>query len=120
MARTTHGATRARSAPAAARVGDDHHCSHTTNGVPHKGGEIVLPGSRTVFIGRQPAARVGDRCWCEGGAYDVIVEGEPTVLIGGKPAVRRGDATSGGQVVEGDDTVHLGAPRRATRRRGPQ
>jgi uncharacterized Zn-binding protein involved in type VI secretion len=94
--------------PAAARVGDDHRCKHVTNGVPHKGGEILHPGARTVFIGEEPAARAGDRCWCEGGAYDVIVTGEPTVLICGKPAARLGDATDGGYVKTGDTTVQIG------------
>lgn len=115
MARTTKPASLAASPRSAARVGDEHVCKHTTSGVPHKGGEIVSPGARTVFIGREPAARVGDRCWCEGGAFDVIVQGEPTVLIGGKPAARSGDATSGGLVVEGDETVLLGPARRAGR-----
>lgn len=93
--------------PAAARVGDKHRCSKTEP-VPHEGGEILDPASRTVFIGEENAARLGDKAWCEGGAYDVIVIGEPTVLIGERPAARLGDATDGGHIVTGCTTVLIG------------
>jgi uncharacterized Zn-binding protein involved in type VI secretion len=93
--------------PAAARVGDKHHCEKTEP-VPHGGGEIVEPGSRTVFIGEEKAARVGDKAFCQGGAFDVIVTGEPTVLIGERPAARLGDATDGGHVTTGCTTVLIG------------
>ncbi|AUX40000.1 hypothetical protein SOCE26_013950 [Sorangium cellulosum] len=93
--------------PAAARVGDKHVC-HKSDPVAHKGGNILVPGSRTVFIGEMNAARVGDRAWCEGDAYDVIVTGEPTVLIGERPAARLGDATDGGHVTSGCTTVLIG------------
>jgi uncharacterized Zn-binding protein involved in type VI secretion len=108
--------SRAPHLPFAARVGDDHACSHTTGGAPHRGGEITPPGAVSVLIGGQPAARVGDRCECEGGSYDVIVQGEPTVLIGGKAAARQGDATDGGLLTEGDETVQVGPRRRRARR----
>ncbi|MFO0588163.1 MAG: PAAR domain-containing protein [Polyangiaceae bacterium] len=116
-----------RNGPSAARAGDDHVCRHTTESVPHLGGEIVGSGPGTVRIGLRPAARVGDRCDCAGAGaeLDVVTEGEPTVLIGGKPAVRRGDATIGGAVIEGDDTVRIGPPRgpswlrRRANREGP-
>jgi uncharacterized Zn-binding protein involved in type VI secretion len=106
-----------RRGPAAARVGDDHLCRHTSDGAPHQGGEIIAPGAVTVLIGLSPAARLGDRCDCEGGAYDVIAEGEPTVLIHGKPAARRGDATAGGVIIEGEETVSIGPARRRWQRR---
>lgn len=93
--------------PAAARVGDKHVCTKTEP-VPHGGGEIVDPGSRTVFIGEEHAARVGDKAWCQGGAFDVIVTGETTVLIGERPAARLGDATDGGHVTTGCTTVLIG------------
>ena len=102
-------------APIAARVGDEHVCSHVERGAPHVGGPIVKPGAETVLIGGEPAARVGDRCVCLGGEYDVINDGEPTILIGGRPAARKGDSTGGGVIVEGDDTVQLGSARRMGR-----
>jgi hypothetical protein len=73
----------------------------------------VDSGSTTVFIGRERAARVGDRAQCAGGADDVIVTGEPTVLIGGKPAARLGDATDGGAITSGEATVTIGPHPRA-------
>ncbi|WP_437308489.1 PAAR domain-containing protein [Sorangium sp. So ce388] len=95
--------------PAAARVGDQHVC-YKTEPVVHNGGEILEPGSRTVFIGQANAACVGDKAWCEGGVYDVIVTGEPTVLIGERAAARLGDATEGGHVTSGCTTVLIGPP----------
>ena len=62
--------------PLAARVGDTHRCHHD-DPVPHVGGPILDPGCRTVFIGRENAARVGDLALCAGAAHDVIVTGEP-------------------------------------------
>ncbi len=93
--------------PAAARVRDKHRC-RKADPVPHKGGEILEPGGRTVYIGKEKAARVGDKAWCEGGAFDVIVTGEPTVLIGERPAARLGDATDGGHVTTGFTSVLIG------------
>jgi uncharacterized Zn-binding protein involved in type VI secretion len=93
--------------PAAARVGDKHYCSKI-DPVPHEGGELLEPGSRTVFIGEENAARVGDKAFCNGGAFDVIVTGEPTVLIGDRPAARLGDATHGGHITTGCTTVLIG------------
>jgi uncharacterized Zn-binding protein involved in type VI secretion len=93
--------------PPAARVGDKHRCNKTEP-VPHGGGEILDPGSRTVFIGQENAARVGDKAWCEAGAFDVIVTGEATVLIGERPAARLGDATDGGHITTGEATVLIG------------
>lgn len=93
---------------AAARVGDPHVCRMETNGVPHKGGEILPPGSPDVLIGDERAARLGDRCWCEGGMLDVIVEGAKTVLINEKPAARKGDCTDGGAIAGGNTTSLFG------------
>ena len=101
---------------AAARVGDKHRCAKTRP-IAHVGGEILAPASRTVLIGALPAARVGDRARCEGGAQDVIVNGEPTVLISGRPAARVGDVTHGGVITTGDATVQIGPPARRARRR---
>jgi uncharacterized Zn-binding protein involved in type VI secretion len=98
--------------PLAARVGDLHVCTQT-HPVPHVGGPILDPGCATVFIGRERAARVGDRAHCAGGAHDVIAAGEPTVLIGGKPAARLGDATDGGVITSGEPTVIIGPHPRA-------
>jgi uncharacterized Zn-binding protein involved in type VI secretion len=82
--------------------------------VPHRGGEIV-EGCPTVEIGDEPAARRGDRAYCDGGAYDVIVKGEPTVEIGGRPAARVGDATDGGRIATGCATVQIGPSREIER-----
>ena len=98
--------------PLAARVGDRHRCDHQTP-APHLGGPIQSPGCRTVFIGRDNAARVGDTALCEGVAHDVILTGEPTVLIGGKPAARLGDATDGGHISSGCPSVIIGPHPRA-------
>jgi hypothetical protein len=40
--------------------------------------DLIVTGSSTVFIGKKPAARMGDTC-AHGGS---IVSGCPTVLIG--------------------------------------
>ncbi|MCK6591097.1 MAG: PAAR domain-containing protein [Polyangiaceae bacterium] len=95
--------------PAAARIGDNHRCYEAAP-VPHRGGEVV-EGCPTVEIGDMPAARRGDRAYCEGGAYDVILKGEPTVEIGGRPAARVGDATDGGRLSTGCATVQIGPDR---------
>jgi uncharacterized Zn-binding protein involved in type VI secretion len=98
--------------PLAARVGDKHRCSKA-DPVPHVGGEILASTCRTVFIGRDNAARVGDTAFCAGGAHDVILTGERTVLIRGKPAARLGDATHGGHITSGCPTVLIGPHPRA-------
>ena len=46
------------------------------------GGVITSPGCPTVFIGSQPAARIGDIATCTG-PPDSISTGCPTVLIDG-------------------------------------
>jgi uncharacterized Zn-binding protein involved in type VI secretion len=92
----------------AARVGDP--TSH--------GGVITGPGSPTVLICGQPAARMGDMHTCPmvtgvvphvGGP---IVMGSATVLIGNMPAARMGDqATCTGppdSIVGGCPTVLIG------------
>lgn len=109
--RTTKAKSRRRHlAPAAARVGDHHVCGHVTEGVVHAGGQVLMPAAETVLFGvdQEQAARVGDLCWCDGGAYDVIEAGEATVLIGKRPAARRGDATAGGYLAAGDSTILVG------------
>lgn len=93
--------------PAAARAGDNHRCYQQCP-VPHKGGGIFT-GCKTVLIGEAPAARVGDKAFCQGGSADVIIAGKRTVLIGGKPAARLGDATNGGHVSTGLTTVQIGS-----------
>jgi uncharacterized Zn-binding protein involved in type VI secretion len=76
--------------------------------VPHVGGPILPPGSPTVLIGGQPAARVSDMAFCVG-PPDVIAMGCPTVLISGLPAARMGDVTAhGGVIVMGLPTVLIG------------
>ena len=62
--------------PPAARISDMHSCPTR----PHVGGPI-LAGEKTVIIGGQSAARIGDRM-VHGG---VIVAGCQTVIIGSTP-----------------------------------
>ena len=101
----THGG--GTMAKPAARKGDLHSCPKVEHLKAHDGGPIV-EGSPDVFIGGQPAARVGDRVQCNG-ANDFIIEGEPSVLINGKPAARLGDKTAhGGIIISGCATVLIG------------
>jgi uncharacterized Zn-binding protein involved in type VI secretion len=62
----------------AARVTDAHTCLLPPTAGPHPPSKIVQ-GSTTVFIEKQPAARMGDKAGC--GA--AIVTGSPDVFIGG-------------------------------------
>jgi uncharacterized Zn-binding protein involved in type VI secretion len=90
--------------PPAARVGDQHACPTGT----HVGGPVTAPGSSTVNIGGQPAARAGDQAQCAG-PPDVILQGSPTVFINGRPAARVGDSCShSGVIVTGCPTVIIG------------
>jgi uncharacterized Zn-binding protein involved in type VI secretion len=100
--------------PAAARVTDMHVCTKSEPGpVPHVGGP-TSGGAGTVFIGYQPAARVGDKLVCFGGPPDSISQGEGTVMIEGQPAARMGDPTShGGHIVAGCPTVIIGSSTQA-------
>lgn len=92
----------------AARINDFHACPAVNGSVPHVGGPILPPGAPTVFIGGQPAARVGDKATCTG-PPDVITGGSATVLIGRSPAARVGDITAhGGIIATGEMTVLIG------------
>lgn len=94
--------------PFAARITDMHVCPMVTGTVPHVGGPIMPPGCPTVFIGGQPAARVGDMALCVG-PPDTIAQGSGTVNIGGSPAARMGDSTAhGGTISLGCPTVNIG------------
>jgi len=97
--------------PPAARINDMHTCPMQTPGtppIPHVGGPILPPGCPNVFIGGQPAARLGDMAVCTG-PPDSIAQGSATVLIGGLPAARMGDITAhGGSIVAGCPTVMIG------------
>jgi uncharacterized Zn-binding protein involved in type VI secretion len=93
--------------PPAARVGDQHACP-AGSATPHVGGPVSAPGSATVFIGGQPAARAGDHAQCAG-PPDLIVQGSPTVFIDGRPAARVGDRCGHeGVIVTGCPTVIIG------------
>jgi uncharacterized Zn-binding protein involved in type VI secretion len=70
----------------AARV-TDMIVSPATLGVPTP---IIPPGAPTVFIGKLPAARMGDTC-----GVDAILKGSATVFIGGLPAARIADRNGG-------------------------
>lgn len=98
--------------PLAARITDMHTCPMQTpafpSPIPHVGGPITGPGVPTVWIGKMPAAVIGDMCVCVG-PPDSIVTGSATVMIGGKPAARMGDTTAhGGTIVIGCVTVLIG------------
>jgi len=85
---------------------DSPHChapihppAPTPTPVPHPPIPITIipPGSPTVLIANQPAARVSDQtapCMvppCIPGGPGMISQGSPTVMIGGLPAARVGD-----------------------------
>lgn len=92
----------------ATRIVDPHICPMVTGVVPHVGGPILPPGCPTVFIGKLPAARVGDMAVCVG-PPDSIILGSTSVLIGKMPAARLGDTTvHGGKIVMGCPTVLIG------------
>lgn len=76
--------------------------SPATLGVPTP---IIPPGAPTVFIGKLPAARMGDTC-----GVDAILKGSATVFIGGLPAARIADPTAAGGAVmpPGLPTVLIG------------
>lgn len=97
--------------PPAARISDLHVCPMVTPGIPpipHVGGPVVGPGVPTVFIGKLPAAVIGDMCTCVG-PPDSIVKGSATVMIGNKPAARMGDTCAhGGSIVIGCVNVLIG------------
>lgn len=94
--------------PLAARVGDMHVCPLVTGTVPHVGGPVIPPGTATVLIAGQPAAKVGDMLTCTG-PPDSIIQGSATVMIGGQPAARQGDSTAhGGSIAAGCATVIIG------------
>jgi uncharacterized Zn-binding protein involved in type VI secretion len=60
---------------------DAHTCPQVSGLVPHVGG-VVLMGSRSVFINKMPAVRMGDQI-VEAGPSNAITVGCPTVKIGG-------------------------------------
>lgn len=92
----------------AARVGDYHGCPAYSGKVPHVGGPIIT-GSPNVFIGGQPAARVGDQAVCVGGGIDTIVLGSSTVFVNGQPLALAGSPTAhGGVVLSGAPNVTVG------------
>lgn len=92
---------------AAARITDMHVCP-LTDPKPHGGGPILPGGNTSVFIGKLPAATVGNNCVCVG-PPDALVKGSTSVRIGGQPAVRMGDTTAhGGSIVGGFPTVNIG------------
>lgn len=94
--------------PLAARVGDMHTCPLVNGTVPHVGGPVIPPGTPTVMIAGQPAAKVGDMLTCTG-PPDSIIKGSGTVMIGGMPAARQGDSTAhGGVIIAGCATVIIG------------
>lgn len=94
---------------AAARIGDMHACPMVNpGGAPHTGGPISPSGSATVFIGGQPAAKLGDSAVCAG-PPDSIVSGSASVMINAQSAARMGDSTAhGGTIASGFPSVMIG------------
>ena len=87
--------------PAAARLTDLHVCQ------AHPGSTPLVTAARSVNIGFQPAARVGDHAACPGGA--AVAAGSTNVFIEGAPAARLGDRTRPtGAVLTGCATVNIG------------
>jgi uncharacterized Zn-binding protein involved in type VI secretion len=87
----------------AARKDDPHVCP-----LPgHHGGPILPPCCKTVLIGGEPAARIGDMCHCDG-SIDLIRTGSATVVIGYREAARKGDKTDKGSITKGCPTVLIG------------
>lgn len=94
--------------PQAARNGDIHMCPKVNGIIPHVGGSIITPESRTVLIGGSPVAHQGDNVTCLG-QPNRIATGSSTVFINGRPAARVGDQTThGGMIVQGCPTVNIG------------
>jgi uncharacterized Zn-binding protein involved in type VI secretion len=95
--------------PPAARIGDLHTCKMETP-IPHVGGPIST-GCMTVWIGGQPAARVGDLADCDC-PPNAIAMGSPTVWIGDQMAARQGDPMvhPTGVIDTGCPTVWIGIP----------
>jgi len=92
----------------AARVGDLHVCPMVTGTVPHVGGPILPPCAPTVLTGKIPQARVSDQLTCVGppdvilmGSKTVFVTGLPAARIGDQTA-------HGGVIVLGFPTVLIG------------
>jgi len=72
------------------------------------GGKIIGPSAKSVFIGKVPAALVGDTIQPHYNCPDdsahcaaTIITGSSNVLIEDKQAVRIGDSCSCGHVIEG-------------------
>ncbi len=92
----------------AARIGDMHVCPMVTGTVPHVGGPVMGPAVPTVLIGGMPAAVMGDMCTCAGppdsivmGSTGVFIGKKPAARMG-DPTVH------GGRVVVGCPTVLIG------------
>lgn len=103
----------------AARLTDMHTCPMVTGVVPHAGGPISGPGCPTVLIGGLLAARAGDLLTCTGppdvvaqGSTGVFIGGQPAarmgdmtghggVIAGGCPTVLIGDSGGGAAGVGG-------------------
>jgi uncharacterized Zn-binding protein involved in type VI secretion len=66
--------------PAWRALDDVHVCPLSSGPVAHVGGAVVA-GSKTVFINKRPAARMGDAI-VEAGPPNTILAGCVTVLIG--------------------------------------
>ncbi len=87
--------------PNAARVGDDHHCTHGN-------GPIIEPASPNVDTNAVAQARASDYATCPNGQV-WIMQGSSTVYVNNLPAARQTDRTTHtGTVVVGSDNVEIG------------
>ncbi len=92
----------------AARVSDMHVCPMVTGVVPHVGGPIIPPCEVTVMTGKLFQARVTDMAVCVGppdiivlGSFTVFVGKKPAARMGDMTA-------HGGTIVLGCVTVLIG------------
>ncbi len=92
----------------AARVGDMHVCPMFDGPKPHVGGPVLPPGKPRVLIGGLPAATVGNLCFCASapdmiimGSLGVFIGGQPAARLGDPTA-------HGGRIVVGLPTVLIG------------
>ena len=87
--------------PQAARITDLETCPSGSSGA-------IVTGASTVFIEGRPAARVGDKLSCSGGATQ-IESGSPSVSIENSHAARITDTTCHkGAITSGATTVFIG------------
>lgn len=88
---------------AAARLDDNHLCPIPTHQV-----RKIIQASENVFINQKPAARIGDKTFCQQPNDNVITQGSATVFVNNKPIARVGDMLQhGGIITSGSNNVFI-------------